>query len=104
MTDKEILDEVYSKLNSWKDETRGASEGNGRRIIHDRVNSVTAFIEEEWQKQDEEEKDRPDLEQITEPDVSPCLRPTSTWCIDAREMERHRELEIGEDGTVKELK
>ena len=92
MTDKEILDEVYSKLNSWKDETRGASEGNGRRIIHDRVNSVTAFIEEEWQKQD------------GGGGGGVCLRPSSEWCIDAREMERHRELEIGEDGTVKELK
>ena len=26
------------------------------------------------------------------------------WCIDAREMERHRGLEIGPDGTVTEVK
>ena len=53
MNDKEILEEVYSKLNSWKDETRGASIGNGRRIIYDRVNNVTDFIEQEWQREDE---------------------------------------------------
>ena len=55
MTDYEILDEVYSKLSSWKDETRGASEGNNIRVIHDKVKSLTDFIEEEWQKADDNE-------------------------------------------------
>lgn len=55
MTDYEILDEVYSKLSSWKDETRGASEGNNVRVIHDKVKSLTDFIEEEWQKADDNE-------------------------------------------------
>tara|TARA_Y100000766_G_C18385887_1_gene355810 strand:+ start:302 stop:505 length:204 start_codon:yes stop_codon:yes gene_type:complete len=55
MTDYEILDEVYSKLSSWKDETRGACEGNNVRVIHDKVKSLTDFIEEEWQKADDNE-------------------------------------------------
>ena len=50
------------------------------------------FIQTEWQKRDERE-------------MSSCNhKPRKAWCIDAREMERHRGLEIGEDGTVKDLK
>ena len=94
MSDKEILDEVYSKLNSWKDETAGAAEGNNKRIIHDKVKGITDFIEQEWQKRDEQEM----VSQYNR------NRNPKDWIVDVREMERHRGLEIGEDGTVKDLK
>ena len=48
---------------------------------------VKSFIEQEWQKQDE-------LGDTTY---------SKKWYSDAREIERHRGLEIGEDGTVKDL-
>jgi len=50
------------------------------------------FIETEWQKRDEQEM------------ITCNEKPIKTWCIDAREMERHRGLEIGPDGTVMEVK
>ncbi len=86
MTDTAILDHVH------------------RELLAGRVHQeVIDFIQTEWHKRDE--KDRPDLEQITEPDVSTSNgRPVKTWCIDAREMERYRRLEIGPDGTVMEVK
>ena len=66
MTDRAILDHVY------------------RELLAGRVHQeMIDFIEQEWQKRDEQE---------------------TTWCIDAREMERHRGLEIGPDGTVMEVK
>ena len=73
MTDKAILDHVYSELLAGR--------------VHQ---EVIDFIETEWQKRDEEE-------------VSQKKYFNQSY-IDAREMERHRGLEIGEDGTVKDLK
>ena len=73
MTDKAILDHVYSELLAGR--------------VHQ---EVIDFIETEWQKRDEEE-------------VSQKKYFNHSY-IDAREMERHRGLEIGEDGTVKDLK
>ena len=50
-----------------------------RMYAYDRFcNKIVSFIEQEWQREDE--------------------------LIDAREIERREGLEIGEDGTVKELK
>ncbi|MAH46837.1 hypothetical protein CMI37_13490 [Candidatus Pacearchaeota archaeon] len=101
MTDKEILDEVYRRLKG--DDPHGYKTNPLK-------DGVRSFIEREWQKRDEasvwaEEKDKPDLEQIAEPDASTSNgRPVKTWCIDAREMERHRGLEIGPDGTVTGIK
>ena len=71
MTDREILDEVYQML--VKKECGFSSE----------VREIQSFIEQEWQKQD---------------DNHPFHQ------LDVQEIERHRGLEIGEDGTVKELK
>ena len=75
MTDTEILDHVY------------------RELLAGRVHQeMIDFIQTEWQRRDEEEM------------VSQYNRNRSPkdWIVDVREMERHRGLEIGEDGTVKE--
>tara|TARA_Y100000593_G_C4131584_1_gene247647 strand:+ start:157 stop:384 length:228 start_codon:yes stop_codon:yes gene_type:complete len=75
MTDRQILDHVYSELLAGR--------------VHQ---EMIDFIQTEWQKRDERE-------------MAACNhKPRKAWCIDAREMERHRGLEIGEDGTVKDLK
>ncbi len=75
MTDRAILDHVY------------------RELLAGRVHQeMISFIEQEWQKRDEQE-------------MTTCNEKSiKTWCIDAREMERHRGLEIGPDGTVMEVK
>ena len=75
MTDKAILDHVY------------------RELLAGRVHQeMISFIEQEWQKRDEQE-------------VTTCNEKSiKTWCIDARERDRHRGLEIGPDGTVMEVK
>ena len=78
MTEKEILEEVYARL---KEKTDNGFE------VHT-FKSITGFIEREWQKQGE-------MEDTTF---------SKKWYTDVRDMERHRGLEIGEDGTVKELK
>jgi hypothetical protein len=82
MTDKEILNEVYARLNLKTD--------NGFEAHT--FKSITEFIEREWQKQDEQEYDE------TVPSFS------KQWYTDVRDMERHRGLEIGPDGTVMEVK
>ena len=75
MTDKAILDHVY------------------RELLAGRVpQEMISFIEQEWQKRDEQEYDE------TVPSFS------KKWYTDVREMERHRGLEIGPDGTVMEVK
>ena len=55
MTNEEILDEVYSELKDWEDVTSGRSEGNNVRVTHDKVKSITGFIEREWQQADDQE-------------------------------------------------
>ena len=73
MTDREILDEVYHMAVQDK-----------RMYAPDRFsNKVASFIEQEWMKQDDKYNH-------------------SFHHLDVQEMERHRGLEIGEDGTVKE--
>ena len=75
MTDKAILDHVY------------------RELLAGRVHQeMISFIEQEWQKRDEQEYDE------TVPSFS------KKWYTDVREMERHRGLEIGPDVTVMEVK
>ena len=87
MTDKQILEEVYRRLkesddpHGWK--TNPLKDG------------VTSFIEQEWQKHDDDGL-RPQQQSKALGEFS------KTWYeADARrEDERHRGLEIGEDGTV----
>lgn len=75
MTDKEILDEVYRMCCNPFERC-----------------DVKSFIEQEWQKQDEQ----------SHPETVPSF--SKSWYMDAKEMERHRGLEIGPDGTVESLK
>jgi len=82
MTDKEILEEVYIRL---KDAV------NDRAIY--RRSDIISFIEEEWQKRDEQEL----VDQYNR------NRKAEDHIIDVTEIERHRGLIIGEDGTVKSL-
>ena len=74
MTDKEILDEVYKMCCNPFERC-----------------DVKSFIEQEWQRQDEQ----------THSETVPSF--SKTWYTDVREMERHRGLEIGEEGTVKDI-
>ena len=77
MTDREILNHVYGELRAGR--------------VHQ---EVIDFIEQEWQREDEK--------------VAVAMynrnRNPEDWIMDVSEMERHRGLEIGEDGTVKDLK
>ncbi len=82
MTDKEILDHVYRKLL--------AGRVHGSRFVID-AQEMIDFIQTEWQEQDKQSYSE------TVPSFS------KSWYMDAKEMERHRGLEIGEDGTVKDI-
>jgi hypothetical protein len=76
MNNAEILDEVYRRLCNM---VEADPSGTGR--------ALKSFIEQEWQKAD-------DMKAMKK----------EKWFSDVREMERYRGLEIGEDGTVKDLK
>ena len=80
MTDKEILEKVYRMV------------GNG--YVADIQDDVKNFIEQEWQKADDQEL----VGQYNR------NRSPKDWIADVRELERHRGLEIREDGTVTGLK
>jgi len=73
MTDKEILDVVHQTMLM----SRKSPKVNHARLVQE----LTNFIEQEWQKEDEKNADS----------------------LDVKEIERHRGLEIGPDGTVKSL-
>ena len=102
MTDKKILEEVYRRLKETTD--------NGFEVHN--FTSVTSFIEQEWQRRDEEEYSDQystiGLENMADTTYSKhwygdgCSSQHDS--CDAQEIERHRGLEIGEDGTVKEIK
>jgi|TARA_B110001454_G_C12566467_1_gene369994 hypothetical protein len=80
MTDKEILYKVYNRLQEGKDLIGGYA------VLAD-------FIEQEWQKADEQEL----VGQYNR------NREFEDHVVDVTEIERHRGLIIGEDGTVKSL-
>jgi hypothetical protein len=79
MTNKEILDEVYRMV------------ANG--YVADIQDDVKGFIEQEWQKADEQAL----VDQYNR------NREAKDHAIDVTEIERHRGLVIGKDGTVKSL-
>ena len=84
MTDKQILEEVHRVVSKHRDDAVNDSIHNHTAKL------VSNFIEQEWQRQD----DAKSLGQFSQ-----------TWYqVDGRrENKRHRELEIGEDGTVKKI-
>jgi hypothetical protein len=83
MTDREILDEVYNRICNMLEANNNTT---GR--------ALKSFIEQEWQRED----DRVQLAMYNR------NRPVEEHALDVQEIERHSGLEIGEDGTVKELK
>ena len=90
MNDKKILEEVYRRL--------GGTGSFGEK--------VKSFIEQEWQKADEEERDMDS--QYNDPD-HPLNKHDEgqqykMHSADVAEIERHRGLEIDSNGTVTELK
>ena len=101
MTDKEILEKVYQRL---IDRYHSPEQ---------KVFGAVSFIEQEWQKADDQElvdqynRNRKPEDQIK--DVND-IKPPPSWVkedwghsypsVDVKEIERHRGLEIGEDGTV----
>ena len=88
MTDRGILSTVHRWMNQsiQRDEDEPTQ---ARRLIDCRN-----FIDQEWQREDE---------RVTLAMYNRNRKPED-WIMDVSEMERHRGLEIGEDGTVKELK
>ena len=93
--------------------------------MFDKVHDMKDFTEQEWQKEDEEElrkqynRNRPVEEHIHYPESVPSF--SKQWykedypngpitdgdkklkeMLDVAEIERHRGLEIGPDGTVKD--
>ena len=80
MNDKEILEEVYQQM------TRSD-------LTHLDKKDFTKFIEQEWQKRDDQEL----VYQYNR------NREPKDHAIDVAEVERHRGLVIGEDGTVKKI-
>ena len=140
MTNKEILEEVYTRLKAVVKADRALSVYRRSDII--------SFIEQEWQRADEEERtkwenahlgisdhpltkwDEGQMYNANEQDVNENSAGggahgyfSSSWykkecevskkcpqigdmgsetkSVDAKDIERHRGLEIGEDGTVK---
>ena len=96
MTDKEILGTIYGWL------TQANSRDENPDHTRQRLKDFQSFIEQEWQKRDEG---------LTEANAKSLGQFSDTW-YDAQaqinrldsEAKRHRELEIGPDGTVLEVK
>ena len=105
MSDKQILDEVYKRLlaerKKYKSQVQGWLFGD----------PLISFIETEWQRADEIEAKLDKIEakehgKKNEKNDHPLTKwdEGQQYFMDVGEMERHRGLEIGEDGTVKSLK
>ena len=88
MTDKEILTEVYARLLKERENYRSQIQG---WLVGD---PIISFIEQEWQKQDEQGL----VDQYNR------NRKPEDYIMDVTEIERHRGLVIGPDGTVEEVK
>ena len=95
MTDKEILEEVYRRVVTI------ATNGDANVPSQVRFKEFRGFIESEWQKRDELEHWREDMFNLADDGQMYNADPCTT---DVKEIERHRGLEIGGDGTVRELK
>lgn len=112
MTDKEILEEVHRKL--WRPFDCEAGKywrNTDHKGLFDRLHDIKDFIELEWQRADEQELvDQYNRNREVKDQVSSLGQVTDDWfgsdpcTTDAKEIERHRGLEIAEDGTVKGLK
>ncbi len=93
MSDKEILDEVYRRIVAI------ARNGDANVPSQVRFKEFRDFIEAEWQRVDEIEAK---LDKIEAKEYGKKNKKNdNSFFMDVGEMERHRGLEIGEDGTVK---
>jgi len=92
MTDKEILDKVYERL---KDRYHSPEQ---------KMFSTIDFIQQEWQRRDEEEMGDHPLTKSDEGQMYNVDGHGDIHSTDVKEIERHRGLEIGSDGTVINLK
>ena len=115
MTNKEILEGAYKIARTHIDTATNESVHNHTAKL------IASFIEEGWQKQDDEElvqqhnRNRKAKDHVSSADE---IRTTSSvlyargddWygsdpcATDVKEIERHRGLEISEDGTVTGLR
>ena len=93
MTDREILEEVYRRVVTI------AANGDANVPSQVRFKEFRDFIESEWQKRDELEYWRKDMFNLADEGQTYNMN-----SVDTAEIERHRGLVIGEDGTVEELK
>ena len=99
MTDSKILDKVYELM------TESSFTPPSTRL-----SSIQNFIEQEWQRRDEEVMEQEAKAPYADTKFSKTLPPDiggeypHALTSDVQEIERHRGLEIGPDGTVKELK
>ena len=87
MNDSQILEEVYRR------HVAIAQNGDANVPSQARSKEFRDFIEREWQKQDEKN----DAYHNDHLDFS------GSYSVDVSEIEKHRGLEIGEDGTVKNI-
>ena len=88
MTDTEILDGVYQRLVVIKQMAKGVEK------IDPCLREAVGFVEQEGQKRDDQEL----VGQYNR------NREVKDHALDVKEIERHRGLEIGPDGTVNNLK
>ena len=108
MTDKEILSTVHR----WMNQSIQRNEDEPTQAK--RMTDCIDFIEQEWQRKDDEvtvamyNRNRAYEDHVSSVDEIEAR--TDDWhgsdpCTnDIKEIERHRGLEIGEDGTVTEVK
>ena len=104
MTDEKILEEVYRRI------VVIATNGDANVPSQVRFKEFRDYIEREWQREDEIESKLDKIEKKecgkkNEKDDHPLTKwdEGQQYFMDVGEMERHRGLEIGEDGTVKSL-
>ena len=90
MQDSEILATVYRWMSQSLD------RGESAAVMGNRLEDCKTYIDEQWKIQDEHEKWQSEL--FAKNDDG------QQYIMDASEMERHRGLEIGPDGTVTDLK
>ena len=113
MTDTEILDGVYQRLVVIKQMAKGVEK------IDPCLREAVGFVEQEWQKRDDQElvdqynRNREVKDHISTTHLSHAEK-KEAWeslredkkpkeMLDVTEIERHRGLEIGPDGTVTSL-
>ena len=105
MTDKEILATIHRWMN------QSIQRGEDESFKAQRMVDCKDFIEQEWQKQDEQEcvdqynRNREVKDHVTDVSEIQYKMPDGYsvdqgGALDVREIERHRGLVIGEDGTV----